>query len=512
MTIIRDNYYDLLGVETNAGHSDIRQAFRKLAQKYHPDTGSIDAAHAELFKRITEAYHVLSDPDRRNDYNREAGLMFHEEINLGGTEETVKPPPAPEPGAEPRGKTSIEIGGSGKDFSHLKASVEGGDLKVGHKVALTSEEDLEKLKSQESEIAAWGELDSTSQKSGGFSLLSGLRRGNANMRRADLKKNLKSTLSEENQPRKPTGEFTKPKMPERTKPLPASDTDIENPLLGTRVFNFQITALDAALGTARELVLSVGNDGRPHKLEFEIPAGITDGTEMEVSRGWDRARVRIAVVQDPRFSVTGLDVRLRVPVTLKEALDGAEIVVPGVDQANRVKLRAAATSAEPAIIEQAGISADGDVGDLFVTPFIVPPLQQSATLTAAAKVVDEHCDADVRRDFLANPNSAKYRRDESNRVNMFVPILFGEALAGVSLNIPVDKASIKAEIPPLWDFTKEIAVADAAGLGERVLIVHPVIATPTRQSDLLQGASLAIEQHYLTPPRSVLPKFLKKRS
>jgi molecular chaperone DnaJ len=62
------SYYEILGVERNASDADIKKAFRKLAQQWHPDVNAEQAA-AERFKEINEAYQVLSDPKRRQIYD-----------------------------------------------------------------------------------------------------------------------------------------------------------------------------------------------------------------------------------------------------------------------------------------------------------------------------------------------------------------------------------------------------------------------------------------------------------
>ena len=64
------NYYEIIGVPKNASEKDIRQAFRKLARKYHPDLNPGDTKAEASFKRINEAYEVLSDPDSRKKYDR----------------------------------------------------------------------------------------------------------------------------------------------------------------------------------------------------------------------------------------------------------------------------------------------------------------------------------------------------------------------------------------------------------------------------------------------------------
>jgi molecular chaperone DnaJ len=69
------DYYETLGVERNSDDAVMKKAFRKLAQKYHPDVNSSPEAEA-TFKEINEAYQVLSDPQKRAVYDRygHAGL------------------------------------------------------------------------------------------------------------------------------------------------------------------------------------------------------------------------------------------------------------------------------------------------------------------------------------------------------------------------------------------------------------------------------------------------------
>lgn len=64
-----DNLYDILGVQRRASDEEIRQAFRKLAKEHHPDLNAGNAAAAERFKKISAANEILSDPDRRRQYD-----------------------------------------------------------------------------------------------------------------------------------------------------------------------------------------------------------------------------------------------------------------------------------------------------------------------------------------------------------------------------------------------------------------------------------------------------------
>ncbi|WP_017303944.1 DnaJ C-terminal domain-containing protein [Spirulina subsalsa] len=64
------NYYDILEVAPNAPNGDIKQSFRRLARRYHPDLNPGDKSAEEKFKAINEAYEVLSDENRRSQYDQ----------------------------------------------------------------------------------------------------------------------------------------------------------------------------------------------------------------------------------------------------------------------------------------------------------------------------------------------------------------------------------------------------------------------------------------------------------
>jgi molecular chaperone DnaJ len=98
----KQDYYEVLGVSRNAKEDEIRKTYRKLARKYHPDLNPGDKSSEERFKKVQEAYDVLSDAKKRQVYDQHGFYSDH------------IPPGGPGGGA---GQSEPGMGFGGFDFS-----------------------------------------------------------------------------------------------------------------------------------------------------------------------------------------------------------------------------------------------------------------------------------------------------------------------------------------------------------------------------------------------------------
>jgi molecular chaperone DnaJ len=134
------DYYDILGVKREASEAELKKAFRKLARKYHPDINPGDKTSEQKFKELNEAYEVLSDPKKKQQYDQFGHAAFEQGFGQG-------PGPGPGPGFEGFGHGAEFYSGRGFEdiFGNLfgeKAARARGPQK-GEDITYSVEIDLE---------------------------------------------------------------------------------------------------------------------------------------------------------------------------------------------------------------------------------------------------------------------------------------------------------------------------------------------------------------------------------
>lgn len=117
------DYYQTLGVDKAADEKQLKKAFRKLARKYHPDVNPDDAAAEQKFKEVNEAYAVLSDPEKREKYDKYGQDWEHAEAFEQARQQRG--------GGFGGGTYTYTTGSEGADFSDFFRNMFGGGAAGG---------------------------------------------------------------------------------------------------------------------------------------------------------------------------------------------------------------------------------------------------------------------------------------------------------------------------------------------------------------------------------------------
>ena len=294
--------YQQLGVKRGASDAEIKKAYRSLAKQLHPDRNKDNPKASDRFGKVTQAYDILSDKDRRAKYDRgeidEDGnprMPFGGGFGGGGG--------GPRPGARP-GRGHDGFGGAGgfdpgsPDLSDLFEGLFGG---------------------------AGG------ARRGGFEGFG--RRARAPQKGADI------------------------------------------------AYRLKVPFLDAATLKPQRVTLAGGKT-----VDLKLPNGVEDGTRIRLSGqgqagpgGKGDAIVTIEISGHPFFTRDGKDIRLTLPVTLKEAVQGAKIKVPTSEGPVMLTVPKGASSGKVLRLKGRGFTdKQGRRGDQLVTLSIDVPAGDSA--------------------------------------------------------------------------------------------------------------------------------------
>jgi len=265
------DYYDILGVKKSASEDEIKKAYRALAKKFHPDKNKGNKDAENKFKEISEAHSVLSDKEKRSQYDR----LGREAFNFGGG------------------------GGGGNPFA-------GGQNPFGGF-------DFSQFANQAGAGARGGGRRSTRRSStGGFTdILSDLFGGGG-------------------------FEGAAPPQPE--------------------AFEAEMTIdfRDAILGATMDI--SVAGSA----IKVKIPEGIADEQKIRVTRKGDvPIQITVHVRKHPFFERRGDNIHIDLPVTVGEAIRGADVDVPTVHGPVRARIPAGTQGGQTFRISGKGVKKKG---------------------------------------------------------------------------------------------------------------------------------------------------------
>jgi len=273
-----DDPYKTLGVSKTASAEEIRKAYRKLAKELHPDANPDNKEAEERFKKVSQAFKLLSDPEKRAEYDAAARAGFGPGMGAGA-------------------------GGRGGPFNFRQSRQQGPDF-------------------------------------------------------SDIFSDL----------------FTDFGTQTRQSP-PRKGADVR--------YSLTVDFMQAANGGKHRVVLP---DGR--KLEVAVPAGASDGQVLRL-RGQGEpsptggpagdAYIEVKVSEHKYFTRDGDDVRLELPITVKEAALGAKVRVPTID--GPVDLQVPAGSSSGSLLRLRGrgfANAKGKRGDQLVRLMVALPASDKA--------------------------------------------------------------------------------------------------------------------------------------
>ncbi|MAX27064.1 MAG: hypothetical protein CMJ19_21425 [Phycisphaeraceae bacterium] len=337
MAIKFEDYYKTLGVDRKASADEIKRAYRALARKYHPDVNK-QASAQEQFKKVTEAYEVLKDPDKRKRYDQ-----FGANYQQG---QDFRPPPGFEgfnfnfggPGGGQRaGGFNMSGGGDFSDFFEMLF----GQMSQAH----------------------GGRAKATNPFGGSFGGAGNPFGGQARQQqRAGGGCGGGSCGSG------------------------CGDNDT--------VLN--ITLEEAYHGGSRQISLQ-SPDGSTTKLEVKIPAGAADGAKIRLKE--HNLMLKLKIVKHPVYELAGSDLIADVRISPWEAALGCKVPVDTMDGQITMTIPPGTSSGAKMRIREKGLRKPKNQGrgDLFARVKIVVPKEITDEEKALYEQLKEQSDFDPRK-------------------------------------------------------------------------------------------------------------------
>lgn len=373
---LEKDYYKVLGVSKDASANDIKQAYRKLARKHHPDANKGDAKAEAKFKEISEAYSVLSDAKHRKEYD-DARSLF----GSGG----FRTPSGAGAG-----------GGFGFDLGDLFGGSAGGGGRLGDLFG---------------GVFGGGRGTATARPRRGADVET-----DASLSFADAVEGATVSLRLAGEGACPSCRGTGAKSGTVPRVCPSCQgTGQSSRNLGSFAFSEPCRECRGRGLVVDDPCPACSGSGRAmstRTIQARIPAGVADGQRIRLKgKGAPGERggpagdlyVRVRVASHPVFGRSGHNLTITVPVTFPEAALGAEIKVP-THRGAPVSLRIPPGTPNGRTFRVRGKGvrrADGTNGDLLVTVAVqVPPNLSGQAKDALSSFREATAGEDPREDLL----------------------------------------------------------------------------------------------------------------
>ena len=341
------DYYEILGVPRSASQADIKKAFRKLARQHHPDRNPGDTAAERRFKDVNEANAVLSDPDKRQQYDT-LGANWDQFQGAGGGRG----------GADPFGPGGPFAGFGG--FGGGQAG-QAGNVRYEFRTAGGGDAGFSDFFRMFFSGAATGPGAGATSRAG--------QRGAGGIRFEEVLGDMGrgSSAGDAGPARRGSGSGAAHQ--------PAAMRAVEAPT--------EVTLEEAFHGTQRLVQV----EGR--RYEVQLPRGVDTGSRVRLSgKGPDGRDLVVTVRVRPHavFMRRGADLERELPVTLREALLGAEVPVMTLKGRILLTIPAGTQAGRTFRLTGQGMPRmkDGGTGDLYVKVRVVLPRTLSDEAKEAA--------------------------------------------------------------------------------------------------------------------------------
>lgn len=391
------DYYADLGVSSSADQSEIKRAYRKLARENHPDTHPDDPAAADRFKRVAEAYDVLSDASERKEYDQFKAMLR----NGGGFGRNG--------GAGfPGGFRSTNMGGQGAqdfDLSDLFGGATGGSSQGGGLGDIFG-----------SVFNRSGSAGHSAKPSRGADVETEII---LDFREAAKGTTIPLALSGNAPCTTCHGSGSSSGKTSTCGTCNGSGYTSEN----RGAFGFSAPCKDCD-GTGRRIpdpcsdCNGTGTVHRTRNITVRIPAGVIDGQKVRIAGQGEAGPngtpagdlfVAVTVKPDKVFTRDGDDIHITVPVSFAELALGDTITVPTLDSPVRVKIPAGTPDGRTLRVRGRGIAKRaGKAGDLLVSVQVTVPSKLDAAASSALRTY-----AQAEKDSGFNPR-AGWAGAESN--------------------------------------------------------------------------------------------------